>query len=174
MFIWCFVVLVLLVMVVPCAFAGSAGQYVDDSVITTKVKALLAKDDTLKAFDINVKTYNGIVQLRGFVDSKTTIEKAGKIAGSVEGVKSVKNDLIVKGAKESAGAYLDDSVITTKVKALFAKDAALKALGINVETHNGIVQLSGFVDSLNTVVKAGKIAGSVEGVKSVKNNLIEK
>lgn len=174
MFIWCFVVLVLLVMVVPCAFAQSAGQYVDDSVITTKVKALLAKDDTLKAFAINVKTYKGIVQLRGFVDSKTTIEKAGKIAGSVEGVKSVKNNLIVKAAKESAGAYLDDSVITTKVKSLLAKDAALKAFAINVETHNGIVQLSGFVDSPKTVENAGKIAGSVKGVKSVKNNLIVK
>jgi hyperosmotically inducible periplasmic protein len=174
MFLWCFVVLVLLVMVVPCAFAESAGQYVDDSVITTKVKALLAKDDTLKAFEINVKTYKGIVQLRGFVDSKTTIEKAGKIAGSIEGVKSVKNDLIVKAAKESAGAYLDDSVITTKVKSLLAKDAALKAFEINVETYKGIVQLSGFVDSSKTAEKAGKIAGSVKGVKSVKNNVVVK
>ncbi len=174
MFIWCFVVLALLAMVVPCASAESAGQYLDDSVITTKVKALLAKDDTLKAFDINVKTYKGIVQLRGFVDSKTTAEKAGKIAGSVEGVKSVKNDVIVKAAKESAGAYLDDSVITTKVKGLLAKDDTLKAFGINVETHQGIVQLSGFVNSKATVEKAGKIAGSVKGVKSVKNNLIVK
>ena len=174
MFIWCFVVLVLVAMVVPCASAESAGQYVDDSVITTKVKALLAKDEALKAFDINVKTYKGIVQLRGFVDSKTTVEKAGKIAGSVEGVKSVKNDLIVKAGKESAGAYLDDSVITTKVKGLLAKDDTLKAFGINVETRKGIVQLSGFVDSKATVEKAGKIAGSVKGVKSVKNNLIVK
>ena len=174
MFIWCFVVLALLVMVAPCAFAESAGQYVDDSVITTKVKALIAEDEALKAFDINVKTYKGIVQLRGFVDSKKTIEKAGKIAGSVEGVKSVKNDLIVKVAKESAGAYLDDSVITTKVKGLLAKDETLKAFGINVETRQGIVQLSGFVNSKATVEKAGKIAGSVKGVKSVKNNLIVK
>jgi len=174
MFIWCFVVLALLVMVAPCASAESAGQYVDDSVITTKVKALIAEDEALKAFDINVKTYKGIVQLRGFVDSKKTIEKAGKIAGSVEGVKSVKNDLIVKVAKESAGAYLDDSVITTKVKGLLAKDETLKAFGINVETRQGIVQLSGFVNSKATVEKAGKIAGSVKGVKSVKNNLIVK
>ncbi len=174
MFIGCFIVLALLAMIVPRAFAESAGQYVDDSVITTKVKALLAKDETLKAFEINVKTYKGIVQLRGFVDSKTTAEKAGKIAGSVEGVKSVKNDLIVKAAKEGAGAYLDDSVITTKVKALLAKDEALKAFEINVETHNGIVQLSGFVNSKATAEKAGRVAASVRGIKSVKNNLIVK
>ncbi len=174
MFIGCFVVLALLAIMVPSVSAESAGQYLDDSVITTKVKSLLAKDEALKAFEINVKTYKGVVQLRGFVDSKITAEKAGKVAGSVEGVKSVKNDLIVKAAKEGAGAYLDDSVITTKVKSLLAKDEALKAFEINVETYNGIVQLSGFVNSKATAEKAGKIAGRVKGVKSVKNNLIVK
>ncbi len=177
MFIRCFVVLALLAMVAACASTPkqeSTGQYVDDSVITTKVKALLAKDDALNAFEINVKTYKGMVQLSGFVDSKTTVDKAGKIAGGVEGVKSVKNDLVVSAPKEGASAYLDDSVITTKVKALLAKDVVLKSFDINVKTYMGVVQLSGFVDSKTTVERAGKIAGGVEGVKSVKNDLIVK
>ena len=74
----------------------STGQYVDDSVITTKVKAEIFDEPTLKSLQINVKTYQGVVQLSGFVDSDQSVKKAGEIADRVEGVKSVKNDLIVK------------------------------------------------------------------------------
>ena len=74
----------------------STGEYVDDSVITTKVKSLLAKDDFLKSFQISVETYKGIVQLSGFVNSRQAADKASQIASSVKGVQSVKNDLIVK------------------------------------------------------------------------------
>jgi osmotically-inducible protein OsmY len=84
---------------VACASTSkkeSTGEYVDDSVITTKVKSLLAEDDFLKSFQIGVETYKGIVQLSGFVNSRQAVDKAGQIASSVKGVKSVKNDLIVK------------------------------------------------------------------------------
>ncbi len=76
--------------------AESAGEYVDDSVITTKLKALLAEDDFLKSFKIRVKTYKGTVQLNGTVNSRQAVDKAGEIARSVKGVKSVKNHLKVK------------------------------------------------------------------------------
>jgi osmotically-inducible protein OsmY len=84
---------------VACASTSkkeSTGEYVDDSVITTKVKSLLAEDDFLKSFQIGVETYKGIVQLSGFVNSRQAVDKASQIASSVKGVKSVKNDLIVK------------------------------------------------------------------------------
>ena len=74
----------------------STGGYVDDSVITTKVKALLAQDDFLKSFQISVETFKGTVQLSGFVNSEKAVDKAGEIARSVKGVESVKNNLIVK------------------------------------------------------------------------------
>ncbi|MBA3036180.1 MAG: BON domain-containing protein [Desulfobacterium sp.] len=74
----------------------STGQYVDDSVITTKVKSLLATDDFLKSFQISVETFQGTVQMSGFVNSKEAVSKADEIVRSVNGVKSVKNDLIVK------------------------------------------------------------------------------
>ncbi len=74
----------------------SAGKYIDDSVITTKVKALLAKDELLKSLKISVKTTEGVVQLNGAVGSEQTREKAAEIAGGVEGVKLVKNNLTVK------------------------------------------------------------------------------
>ena len=74
----------------------STGEYVDDSTITTKVKALLAEDNFLKSFQIGVETYKGTVQLSGFVNSQEALRKAGEITRSVKGVMSVKNNLIVK------------------------------------------------------------------------------
>jgi|SRR5450631_926814 osmotically-inducible protein OsmY len=74
----------------------SSGQYVDDSVITTKVKAAIFDESTLKTMQINVKTYQGVVQLSGFVDSAQSVSKAGEVARRVENVVSVKNDLLVK------------------------------------------------------------------------------
>jgi osmotically-inducible protein OsmY len=74
----------------------STGEYVDDSTITTKVKALLAEDDFLKSFKISVETYKGTVQLSGFVNSQNAVEKAREITRSVKGVRSVRNNLIVK------------------------------------------------------------------------------
>jgi len=74
----------------------STGQYVDDSVITTRVKAAIFDETTLKTLQINVKTYQGVVQLSGFVDSAQSASKAGEVAGRVENVRSVKNDLLVK------------------------------------------------------------------------------
>jgi len=74
----------------------STGQYVDDSVITTKVKTAIFNEETLKTLQINVKTYQGVVQLSGFVDSAQSASKAGEVARRVENVIAVKNDLLVK------------------------------------------------------------------------------
>ena len=74
----------------------STGEYVDDSTITTKVKAAIFNDPALKVFQINVETFKGVVQLSGFVDSAQNASKAGEVARGVGGVKSVKNNLIVK------------------------------------------------------------------------------
>ena len=95
----CFLLLMLIVGFAACASTSKqegTGEYVDDSVITTKVKSLLAADDFLKSFQISVETYKGIVQLSGFVDSQKAVDKAGEIARGVKGVKSVKNNLNVK------------------------------------------------------------------------------
>jgi osmotically-inducible protein OsmY len=72
------------------------GEYVDDSVITTKVKSAIFADSELKVFQINVETFKGVVQLSGFVNSAQSVSKAGEVARGVKGVISVKNNLIVK------------------------------------------------------------------------------
>ena len=72
------------------------GQYVDDSVITTKVKAAIFDEPTLKSAEINVESFKGIVQLSGFVSSQADIHKAIEVARAVHGVRSVKNDMRLK------------------------------------------------------------------------------
>jgi len=72
------------------------GEYVDDSVITTKVKTAIFNDSSLKVNEINVETFKGVVQLSGFVRSQADIDKAVQVARGVGGVKSVKNDMRLK------------------------------------------------------------------------------
>ena len=74
----------------------STGEYFDDTVITTKVKAAVLRDSSLKSAEINVETFKGVVQLSGFVNSQEDIEKAVTLAGSIEGVQSVNNAMVVK------------------------------------------------------------------------------
>ena len=75
---------------------STAGEYIDDSVITANVKAALAGDDLVKAYQVNVKTVKGVVQLSGFVSSNDVQSRADVVASAVEGVVSVENDLLVK------------------------------------------------------------------------------
>lgn len=81
----------------PTAQHEGTGQYVDDSVITAKVKAAVFDEATLKSAEINVETFKGVVQLSGFVNSQGDINKAVELARGIPGVTSVKNDMRVKG-----------------------------------------------------------------------------
>lgn len=90
---------VLLVMIVSCSATPkqeSTGEYIDDSYITAKVKSQILGDKELKVSEINVETFKGVVQLSGFVNSRSDINKAVNIAENIKGVKSVKNDMHVK------------------------------------------------------------------------------
>lgn len=82
-----------------CASTSSkegTGEYIDDSVITTKVKAAVLNEPTLKSAEINVETFKGVVQLSGFVNSQADIATAASVARGVKGVVSVKNDMRLK------------------------------------------------------------------------------
>lgn len=88
-----------LVSVVGCSSTPrqeGTGEYIDDSVITAKVKAAILNDPTLKVAEINVETFKGVVQLSGFVNSQADINKAVEVTRGVRGVTSVKNDMRVK------------------------------------------------------------------------------
>ena len=95
----CFIGAMALAVTLGCASTAKqegTGEYVDDTVITTKVKAAILNDPTLKSAEINVETFKGVVQLSGFVSSKDAENKAVEVTRTVAGVKSVKDDMRVK------------------------------------------------------------------------------
>jgi len=94
-----FIFAVLLAFLFGCAGSPTqegTGEYIDDTVITTKVKAAIFDEPSLKSAEINVETFKGTVQLTGFVSSRAAISKAGEIARGVKGVTSVRNDMRLK------------------------------------------------------------------------------
>ena len=94
-----FVCAILLASMLGCAATPShegTGEYFDDSVITTKVKAAILDEPSLKSTEINVETFKGTVQLSGFVSTRAAIDKAVEVARQVKGVTSVKNDMRLK------------------------------------------------------------------------------
>ena len=94
-----FIAVLLLATLLGCAGTAtkeSTGEYVDDTVITTNVKAAIFNEPTLKSAEINVETFKGVVQLSGFVSSNANIDRAVEVARGVKGVTSVKNSMRLK------------------------------------------------------------------------------
>ena len=148
----------------------TVGTEIDDTVITTKVKSALLKDTGLESLDIKVETRKGVVQLSGFVESQNQMDRAMTVAQGIDGVSNVDNKIRIKTKDASVGAKIDDSVITTKVKAAFISDPIIKSFDIGVVTRDGEVQLSGFMEDQTQVDRAIEVARGVEGVKNVLND----
>ena len=147
----------------------TVGTKVDDTVITTLVKAGLADSMDVKSFDFKVETRKGEVLLSGFVDNQSQIDRAVAVAQAVAGVTSVDNKVSLKGGSTTVGTKIDDGIITTRVKAALLADASVSSADIAVVTRNGEVQLSGFVNNPGQIDRAMALAKGTEGVTSVTN-----
>jgi hyperosmotically inducible protein len=157
----------------PANAQQSSTDTADDSMIAATIKAGLLDNRNTSGTRINVDSYQGVVQLSGFARSEGEKTVATKVAESVPGVKKVVNSVAVAPAT-SMSTRLDDSLVTGKVKAALMDAADVKSLQINVETHDGVTQLAGFVASAAMKDKAGKITAGIDGVKSVDNVLVVK
>lgn len=154
---------------------NKVGNFMDDSAITAKVKAALVDDKNIKSTDISVKTEGSVVTLSGFVESQTQAEQAVAVAKGVKGVTSVSDKLHVRDSKNgSMQGYAGDAATTSEIKAKLLADDVVPSRKVKVETTDGVVQLSGTVDSPAQVERAEAIAKAVDGVKSVKNDLKSK
>jgi hyperosmotically inducible protein len=150
-------------------------NYMDDSGITAKVKSALVDDKSIKSTDISVKTEKGVVTLSGFVATQAQAEQAVGVAGRVEGVKSVSDKLHVKDeATQSVKSYAGDTATTSELKAKLLADDIVPSRNVKVETTDGVVQLSGEVKTQAQSDRAESIAKAIDGVKSVKNDLVVK
>ena len=151
---------------------NKVGNFMDDSSITAKVKAALVDDEAIKSTDISVKTDKKVVTLSGFVESQAQDEQAVKVAKGVEGVASVSDKLHVRDSKDaSVKGYAGDAATTSEIKAKLLADDIVPSRKVKVETTDGVVQLSGTVDSQAQSERAESIAKAIDGVKSVKNDL---
>lgn len=145
----------------------------EDSLLTARVKGALVSDEVTKAHRINIETYQGVIQLSGFVSTETEKTRAGKIAAAVPGVVEVRNAIEVRHtlARRDTGQVIDDVALTTRVKAALIAAEDTSARDINVESYQGVVQLSGFVGTNSQRRQASRVARAVTGVEQVRNDL---
>jgi len=146
-----------------------AKAVVSDSWITSKAKIALFADERVKGREVKVETQNGVVHLRGKVDSNEAKAAAADVAKGIDGVKSVKNDLQVVAPSARKAVDANDKDIAKAVESKVHRDTQLKK--VDVRADSGVVTLSGEVPSIGASAKASEMARSVPGVKSVKNEL---
>lgn len=153
--------------------AARAGDQLADSWLTTKIQAQYFADDDVKARFINVSTRDGVVTLKGRVDSDPAHEQAVQIAKNTDGVRQVNDQLVVGPAPSVAGpsASIDSNWITTQIQARYFADSAIDGRDIDVSTQNGIVTLSGRVDNEREKRQAVTIARDIDGVIRVDDRL---
>jgi hyperosmotically inducible protein len=156
----------LLTAAVSVAVAGdrTVGETIDDTVILTKVETALLGND---AMAINVEMHDGVALLAGFLDSQQAKQDALEAVQRVEGVTGIRDHIYVQDHPRMAGQVVDDSVIAGKIKAELAASDDTEALEINVEVDDGVVLLSGWVDSEDEAESATLIARSIVGVEKI-------
>ncbi len=155
------------------AFAKTT-EKINDAWLTAKTKIALFADSRVKGREVNVETKEGVVMIRGKVDTDAAKQAAEEIAKGIDGVKSVKNELQVVAPSKREAIDDKDDAITARVKDQIAKDANLKKANIKVQTNAGVVSLTGEVQDLTASAQASASAWEVPGVKSVKNDLTTK
>jgi len=149
--------------------AKDAKAGMSDSWLTSKTKIALFADDRVKGRQVHVETKDGVVMLRGKVDSAEAKSVAAEVAKGIDGVKKVKNELQVVAPSQRAEVTAEDNIIAKNVQNRLKADPQLK--DTKVEVNKGVVSLSGEVKSIEASAKASEIAHSVAGVRSVKNDL---
>ena len=171
------IIFMVLLMVVGLAlFSGcatmtgrTAGEYVDDATITAKANDIIVKDPDAKYLKIDVTSTDGNVVLQGSIRDRTAEDRIVAKIRQIKGVKSVKS--LLKSTGDTAGEYIDDSVITAKVNADIVKDPDAHYFKIDVTTTQGDVVLQGFVNSRETEQRLVAKIREIKGVKSVKSLL---
>ena len=161
----------------PKAHSDTLGAAVSDTAITAKVKSKMMGDKNIGKSDINVTTTNGVVTLEGSAVSMNAKTAAGTVAKSIEGVKSVDNNLRTPASSTASAKthnavakterVASDSWITTKVKSELLADSLTKGSEVHVKTTHGVVVLKGTLANQDAIDHAKDIAAKIEGVKSV-------
>ena len=141
-----------------------------DSAISSKIDESLEASTDVKARQVNVQTREAVVYLTGIVDSEDSRREAGRIAWRTAGVDGVVNDLTV--GERTVGDWVDDTLISSRLKAQLIADTDVRASDIDVSSSQGVVTLIGRVRTTEMKQDAERIARGIEGVTEVHNELV--
>lgn len=141
-----------------------------DSGVTSVIEASLEANDEVKARQVEVQTREGVVYLTGVVDTVEARREAGRVAWRTEGVSGVVNDLTV--GETTVGNWVDDVMISSKVKSKLITNSEIKAADIDVSSSQGVVTLIGRVSTQTIKTDAERIARATKGVADVTNELL--
>jgi hyperosmotically inducible protein len=156
-----------------CATTRPATDQISDAEISSRVGRRLITDPDVKRYEVDVDTLDGVVYLRGKVDSQTMKASAERIARNTDGVRMVVNELIVdanpKNDKHKVGE--GDIAVKTRVGTALSANDDIRRMNIDVDVEDGLVTLSGVVHNETERASAERIAREQEGVRDVKNDL---
>lgn len=141
------------------------GRMVDDTTITFKVNSELSNDPKVRDYKVDVDTLAGVVTLTGLVENQESMTAAVAAARRVEGVSEVINNLEV--GSRTMGETLDDKLLGSKIKGKLAMEPGIRSLNIDVDVYNGVVTLTGLVDSGEIKAKIVEIARTTTGTVRV-------
>ncbi len=141
-----------------------------DSAISEKIDESLEASTTVKARQVNIETHEAVVYLTGIVESEDARREAGRIAWRTAGVNGVVNDLTV--GERTVGDWVDDTLISSRLKASLIADIDVRASDIDVSSSQGVVTLIGRVRTSGMKQDAERIARGINGVTDVHNELV--
>jgi len=147
----------------------SVGTIMDDSILSTKIKTKMIGDEFVKARNIDVDVLNGVVYLIGVVESSSQKRMAEGIARGVEGVRHVENQLLV--GKTTIGQDLNDTMLTSKIRAKLLQDPDIRSTNIDVDTNNNVITLTGILKTDKERNRVLYVVQKVAGNRQIVNNL---
>jgi hyperosmotically inducible periplasmic protein len=162
----------LLFAVLGCATTRPVDEQHDDNKVTLALGTKLAADPEIDRYRIDIDTIKGVVTLRGSVATSEQRSDAERIAGSTEGVTKVVNDLVVRVEPKSASARFEDGWIVGMINSKLALDPEVRSRNVDVDVFEGVVTLSGIVETKVARGEAEDLAHSVDGVVKVVNELV--
>lgn len=168
---WIVAALFLAVAATACTTTRPVGQQLDDNTITMRVESRLTADSGVNPTNVDVDTLDGVVSLRGEVETEEARTTAERLARETDGVVAVRNEIRVQGEPGEDDETLSDVAITAKIKTKLAADPDINPFNVDVDTLDGVVTLSGIVGKAENVERIEEIARGTEGVVAVRNEL---
>jgi hyperosmotically inducible protein len=154
-----------------CERTQSAEQQLDDSKVTAAIASKYALDTEIDRYTIDIDTANGTVTLRGTVANAEQRTEAERIAKGTEGVREVVNELEIDPTPRTAGTAFEDAWIASMINSKLMVDPEVRSRNIDIDVREGVVTLSGTVETKAARAEAEDLAKSVDGVVSVVNEI---